>query len=91
MAQRVGKEVADDLPEADRVGLDRRQLNGHVGRDPDMTLGRLGGDARGRLDEQGSDVERLAMQGQATGLGLGDRAQVVDESLEGGDGVEDRR
>ncbi len=91
MAQGVGQQVADDLREADRVRLDRRQLVGHVGRDPDVALGCLGGGPGHRIDEQGPHVERLAVQRQATGLGLGDRAQVVDQSLEGRDGVQDRR
>ena len=43
------------------------------------------------VDEQGPHIDRLAVQRQATSLGLGDGAQVVDQSLEGRDGVQDRR
>ena len=90
MAQRVGQQVADDLREPDgsasMVGSRR-----YVRRDLDVVLGSVGGGARYRVDEQGTNVDRLAMQGQATGLGLGDRAQIVDQSLEGRDRVQDGR
>ena len=91
VAQRVGQQVADDLREPDWVGFDGRQLVGHVGRDLDVALGSVGGGPGDRVDEQGPHVDRLAVQRQATGLGLGDRAQVVDQSLERRDGVQDGR
>ena len=56
-----------------------------------MALGSLGGGPGDSVDEQGPHVDRLAVQRQATGLGLGDRAQVVDQSLEGRDRVQDGR
>ena len=46
VAKGVGQQVADDLPKADRVGLDGRQLVGHVGRDLHVALGCLGGSRR---------------------------------------------
>ncbi len=81
VAQGVGDQVAQRLPHPHRVGVQpRRALEGGAQGDP----GGVGRDAvgRGYLVEEFVAAHRLRVQAQGAGVGVGEVAQVVDDTLQ---------
>lgn len=90
LADSIGEEAADDLRDADGIRLDRKQVVRDVRVEAHAAPSSLGLATGHGIQDQGPDVERLAAQLEISGLRLGDRAQIVDQALERGRGIEDR-
>src|SRR5207342_25509 len=90
MAEAIPDEVADDLPDPDRIDVEERQLLVELGLD--RYAGRVGGRGEGRRHVGDQDVEigRLAVQRQGPGLAEGQRPEVLDQPAEDPGLLEDR-